>query len=183
MKQIKKIIDVPTEVNVHIEGSLAKIKGPHGENSRIFKLIGMNLEHSNNQLILSTAKTTRNFKKNLNSIAAHLKNMIKGVLEIYVYKLKICSGHFPMNVAIDKNEIVVKNFLGEKIPRRALILPGVKVRLDKDIITLESSDKEKAGQTAANIESSTRITDKDRRVFMDGIWMIEKAGKELKWNS
>ena len=85
-----------------------------------------------------------------------------------------------MNVAIDKNEIVVKNFLGEKIPRRALILPGVKVRLDKDIITLESSDKEKAGQTAANIESSTRITDKDRRVFMDGIWMIEKAGKELK---
>jgi len=125
MKQIKKIIDVPTEVNVHIEGSLVKIKGPHGENSRIFKLIGMNLEHSNNQLILSTAKTTRNFKKNLNSIAAHLKNMIKGVLEIYVYKLKICSGHFPMNVAIDKNEIVVKNFLGEKIPRRALILPGV----------------------------------------------------------
>ena len=85
-----------------------------------------------------------------------------------------------MNVALDKNEIIVKNFLGEKIPRRALVLPNVKVKVEKDIITVESHDKEKAGQTASNIESSTRITDKDRRVFMDGIWMIEKAGKELK---
>jgi len=180
MKQVRKIIDVPSGVNIHIEGSLVKIKGPKGENSRNFRLIGMNLEHKNNQLVLSTAKTTRNFKRNLNSIASHIKNMVKGVLEIYVYKLKICSGHFPMNVALDKNEIIVKNFLGEKIPRRALVLPNVKVKVEKDIITVESHDKEKAGQTASNIESSTRITDKDRRVFMDGIWMIEKAGKELK---
>lgn len=180
MKQIKKIIDIPSGVNVHIEGSLIKVKGPHGENLRNFRLIGMNLEHNNNQLVLSTAKTTRNFKRNLNSIAAHIKNMVKGVLEVYVYKLKICSGHFPMNVALDKNEIIVKNFLGEKIPRKALILPGVNVKVEKDIITVESQDKEKAGQTASNIEASTRITDKDRRVFMDGIWMIEKAGKELK---
>ncbi|MFH0936330.1 MAG: 50S ribosomal protein L6 [Candidatus Woesearchaeota archaeon] len=85
-----------------------------------------------------------------------------------------------MNVSIKENNIIINNFLGEKIPRKAKILPNVKVDIQGDIIVLESNNKESAGQTAANIEQATRITNRDRRIFQDGIFITEKAGKSIK---
>ena len=35
--------------------------------------------------------------------------------------------------------------------------------------------KEKVGQTSANIERACRIRGRDRRVFQDGIYIVEKA--------
>jgi len=36
-------------------------------------------------------------------------------------------------------------------------------------------DKEHVGQTAANIEHLTHVRDKDRRVFKDGIYLINRG--------
>jgi len=103
--------------------------------------------------------------------------MIKGVTEGIIYKLKICSSHFPMNVTVSTKEVSVKNFLGEKIPRIAKIIEGVTVKIDGTDLIVEGIDKEKVAQTAANIEQVCRITDKDRRKFMDGIFITSKDGK------
>jgi len=73
------------------------------------------------------------------------------------------------------NLVVISNFLGEKIPRKANILKDVKVQLDNDILIVEGLDKEKTAQTAANIERATRITNRDRRVFQDGCYIISKG--------
>ena len=83
--------------------------------------------------------------------------------------------HFPMSVSIQGDYLVIKNFLGERKERKAKILPQVNVKIEKNIITVESSDKEKAGQTAANIERATRIRKRDRRIFQDGIWLVQKS--------
>ena len=80
-----------------------------------------------------------------------------------------------MTVSIDKDHLLIKNFLGEKIPRKAKIIKNVKVTVNGDIINVSSVDKELAGKMSSIIEQSTRITNKDRRRFMDGIWMIEKG--------
>ena len=111
---------------------------------------------------------------------SHILNSVGGCKKPYVYKLKICSGHFPMNVSVQGREFMVKNFLGEKFPRKLHLKENVDVKVDGEIITVESNYKERAGQTAADIEQLTKIRGRDLRIFQDGIWIINKDGKELK---
>lgn len=70
---------------------------------------------------------------------------------------------------------MINNFLGEKQPRVARILEGVTVKIGNDEVILTGIDKEKVGNTAANIERATRITKRDPRVFQDGIYITERA--------
>ncbi len=105
--------------------------------------------------------------------------MLHGVLEEYVYKLKICASHFPIITTVNGDEFVVKNFLGEKIPRKLKLRQGVRVKVEGEEVTVESADKELAGQTAADIENLTKRTGFDKRVFQDGIYLTSKGGKKL----
>ena len=111
----------------------------------------------------------------LGTLKSHINNMVKGVKEGFDYELKICSGHFPMNVSLDNGEVIVKNFLGESVPRKKKMQSGAEIIIKGNDITVTSADKEKAGQVAASIESLTRITNKDRRIFQDGIYITHKA--------
>ena len=85
-----------------------------------------------------------------------------------------------MNVSINNEELIVKNFLGEKAPRILKIKPGVTAKVEGSDIIIESTNKELAGQAAADIEQLTRITNKDRRIFQDGIYITEKDGKKIE---
>ena len=73
---------------------------------------------------------------------AHIKNMIKGITEGHIYKLKVCSGHFPMNVSVNKDKLIVNNFLGEKTPRELNLKEGVAVKLEGDIILVAGKGHE-----------------------------------------
>jgi large subunit ribosomal protein L6 len=121
-------------------------------------------------------KITKKEKRVIGTFAAHISNLIIGITDGFEYKLKICSGHFPMNVKVESEEVVIKNFLGEKVPRRARISSGVSVDIKGDIISVKATDIDAVSQTAARIEQSTRITNRDRRVFQDGCYITEKAG-------
>ena len=81
-----------------------------------------------------------------------------------------------MTLKIEGNKLAVNNFLGEKIPRYAYILPNVEVQIKGSLITILSTDKEAAGQTAANFEKATKVTNRDRRIFQDGIYIHDKPG-------
>ena len=130
-------------------------------------------------LTIEPKKFSKREKKIINTFQSHINNMIVGVETPYTYKVKVCSGHFPMTVNVDGQKLVVKNFLGEKVPRKASIVGSAIVNVEGDMIVIVSADKEAAGQTAANFEQSTRITNRDRRIFQDGLWIIQKGDKEL----
>lgn len=180
IEKIEKSIEFPEGITATIEGRRISIQGEKGKVDRLWKNPKINATIENNKIILLAKKATNREKKDLFTLVAHIKNIITGVTEGHTYKLKICSGHFPMNVSISNNTISVKNFLGEKIPRVYAIKEGADVKIDGDIITIESCNKEIAGDVAACIERLTRITNRDRRIFQDGIYIIIKDGKELK---
>ncbi len=131
-----------------------------------------------NSVFIECASGNKKDYKKITSYIAHIKNMFLGLNEPYVYHLEACNVHFPMALKIESNSLFISNFLGEKVPRRAAILPNVKVDIKGQIITLSSPDKEAAGQTAANFEYATKIRYKDRRVFQDGIYIVQKPGEK-----
>ena len=178
-KGIFQEIEIPEEVEAEINGSILTVKGKEGEIKRIFNTNKIILEKKDNKISVGNKKATKSEKKMINTIISHVKNMIKGVQDKFEYKLKVCSSHFPISVEFKENEAIIKNFLGEKIPRKSKILEKVEIKIDNDIITVSSFDKELAGQTAANLEKATRIKTRDRRIFQDGIFIINKAGKKI----
>lgn len=179
LEKLSENIKIPEGVQASIKDAIMNIKGPKGEISRNVTDPKLKIEMREGKIILSTQRSTKRDKRTVGTFSAHINNMIRGVQKPYVYKLKICSGHFPMTVSITKGEIVIKNFLGEKVPRAAKLRPDATVKMDGDIITVESADKEAAGQTAAKIELLTSVRNRDLRVFQDGIYIIEKDGKAI----
>jgi len=132
--------------------------------------------------IIVSAERSRKIEKSLfGTFKAHIKNMVKGFGEDFTYKLKIANVHFPMNVSVDKgkNELVVKNFLGEKKDRVIKLLDEVDVKVDNEDVIVTSYDIEKAGHMATKIEKGTKVRNKDRRIFQDGIFLISKPNKEF----
>lgn len=178
-KKLKHEIKLPEGTKAeYSEDRILTIEGPQGKVSKALDHPMIEVKIAGDKIKLTPRKFTKNEKKLVNTFRAHIRNMIAGAGEKYTYKLKVCSSHFPMSVTVEKDTLTVKNLFGEKVPRKAKILEGTEVKIEGDIITVTSNNKEAAGQTAANIEQSTRITNRDRRVFADGIWISEKARRK-----
>jgi len=172
-------LKIPENVEATIQDRSITVKGPKGETNRQFWTKKLSIEKKGDEIIFHTKRLTKREKKLCFTYIAHIKNMFKGVTESHVYKLKICAGHFPMNVSVSGDEIVIKNFLGEKIPRKLKIKPSVKVSVQGTEVKVEGVDKELVGQQSASIEQLCRISNKDRRIFQDGIFIVNKDGKEI----
>jgi large subunit ribosomal protein L6 len=176
----KHELAIPEHVTVDIHNGLFTVKGPKGEIKRKFIFPKIKITKEGNKIVFDTKKPTKREKAAVLSTSAHLKNMFKGSLHTCVYKLKICSGHFPMKITYKNNVIEVKNYMGETVPRTLKIKPGVDVVVKEPEITVTSPDKELAALTAAAIEQIARRANFDRRVFQDGIYITHKDGVDIK---
>ncbi len=176
---IEEMSEVPQGVTVTIENSTVKVKGPKGEVARRMFAPGVTIAVAGQQVILNAKKATKREKKMLYTLRSHLTNMIRGVQHPWVYKLKVCAGHFPMTVTVSGNKFIIKNFLGEKVPRECTLPQGVEVKVAGQEITVTAIDREVAGQTAGLLELLTFKPKKDLRIFQDGIYITEKPSKEI----
>ena len=185
MKGLIEEVEIPSGIHTEIKGEELTLSKDSKKIVR--RMLGVNLEKKDNttgganKIIISTTRNGKNQRKMVKTYAAHIKNMTLGLTSDFSYKLKICTVHFPMTVTVDKNsnELVIKNFLGEKKERRAKILVNVDVQVKGDEIIVKSFDVENAGQTAANFETVTKINYRDRRVFQDGIFLTERKGEKI----
>jgi large subunit ribosomal protein L6 len=175
-------IAIPEGVTVAVEGRKVSVKGPKGALSRSFadprydRAIAITKE--GNELAVRSASDEKKIRSVVGTFAAHVKNMVIGVTRGYRYRMKIFYTHFPITLEVKGATAIAKNLLGEKSVRKSSIAQGVKVEVKKDEVTLTGIDKEAVSQSAANIEKSCRLSRKDRRVFLDGIYIT--AGEVME---
>ena len=167
-------IKIPDGVNVRLEGSVLKVKGPKGECQKDFSKMKVRLAINGDSVMVTAMSKRRDNYAVARAVASHVKNLINGVINGYTYRLKIVYSHFPIQISVKGNTVKIENFMGEKFPRYATIVGSAKVRVEGDDVVVEGPCKEEVGQTAANIEMATRIKEKDPRVFLDGVYIYAK---------
>ena len=176
LDRIEHTVEIPEGVSASIDGETVTITGPKGSLSRDFVSARHDIFQEGGALVVRIDIPRRKERALAGTWKAHLNNMVKGVTDGFTYTLKALYSHFPMTLAVKGSELIVNNYFGERVPRSAVILDGVDVKVqNKTEVVVTGIDKEAVGQTAANIERSTTVKKRDRRVFQDGIYLIEKA--------
>jgi large subunit ribosomal protein L6 len=174
-----KTIDLG-EIEAQISAGKITLKSGEIKITRSYPTQRIDIKKEGTSIIVTSRYGKAADKALTGTFEAHIKNMINGLKTPYVYKLKICSSHFPMSLKISEDEAQLTNFFGEKKPRRTKLPKGVEVKVEGEIIIVQSPDIELAGIAATRIEQLTHLNNKDRRVFQDGIYMVEKAGKPIR---
>ncbi|KAI8422598.1 hypothetical protein MSG28_006385 [Choristoneura fumiferana] len=183
MKQIvaNQKVKIPDGLTVHVKSRLVTVKGPRGVLKRNFKHLAVDIRMVNPRLL----KVEKWFgsKKELaavRTVCSHVENMIKGVTKGFQYKMRAVYAHFPINCVTTENNSVIeiRNFLGEKYIRRVKMAAGVTVinsPKQKDELIIEGNSLEDVSSSAALIQQSTTVKNKDIRKFLDGLYVSEKT--------
>ena len=166
---------IPEGISVNLDGALLEVKGPVGEVRKDFRRVKVHISKTDNEIILKPYGKRRSDRAILNTARSLVRNLFIGVTEGFKYRLKIVYAHFPSTVNSKGNEVHVENFFGERSPRVAKIVGDCKIAVEGDDVVVSGVSSEHVGQTAANIESSTKIKNKDQRVFLDGLYVYEKT--------
>ena len=174
--EVKEQITIPEGVTASVDNGTLTIKGEKGELARVFSHPKINLIVNSNVVEITSKNVRKKDKALIGTFVAHINNMAKGVTNGFEYKMKTVFSHFPIKTSVEGNEFVIQNFLGERAPRKAKILEGVTVEAKGENVTVTGIDKEKVGQTVANIERATKVKKRDIRVFQDGVYRISKGG-------
>lgn len=149
-----EFVALPEGVDVTVNSRLVTVKGPRGTLKRSFKHARVNIEKlSKKQLKVEKWFGTKKEVATVRTICSHIKNLIKGVVKVYLltkkkwkftvnlkffcfffenkkgykYKMRFVYAHFPINTVIsEKGKVVeIRNFLGERFIRKVHMLDGV----------------------------------------------------------
>ena len=175
--EIKEKITIPDNLEITLKNDNLTVKGENESLSRVFSHPKISLKISGNIIEVKCKSPKRKENALIGTFIAHINNMIKGINEGFEYKMKTVFSHFPIKTSVEGNEFVIQNFLGERSSRKAKIIEGVIVETKGDDTTVKGIDKEKVGQTVANIERASKVKKRDIRVFQDGVYRISRGSK------
>merc|ERR1711981_287775 len=177
-------VTVPDDVDVTVKSRVVTVKGERGTLVKSFKHLAVDISMPDKE----TLKVEKWFGKKkelaaVRTVCSHILNLCKGVTKGYKYKMRAVYAHFPINCAISEGGslVEVRNFLGEKYTRRVRMHDGVKCensKEQKDELILTGNSVEAVSQSAALIQQSTTVKNKDIRKFLDGVYVSEKGNIE-----
>ena len=173
----ERTMEIPEAVQLAVDGKHIKVTGPKGVLEENFSHLPVHFAVERRTLRVYSPWARKREIALVGTALAHVRNMIRGVTNGYIYKLKIVYAHFPVTVKVHEKEknLTIENFTGEKTPRVIRIVGEAKVKVAGEDIYVQGTNLSDVSQTAANIQTGTRILDKDQRVFLDGIYIYEKA--------
>ena len=175
--QVEKFQDevvIPEGVTITQKKHMLTFVGPLGKTHKSFRLIPVNIEITENKVLLKTIEFKKRDYAILHTTRSIIRNICEGLIEGYTIKMKIVFAHFPITVKVDGNDIIIENFQGERAPRKTVIVGNTKVAPKGEDVILTGEVWTDITQTAANIELKTKVKNKDHRVFLDGVYAFEK---------
>ncbi len=176
-EQIEKFQDevvIPEGVKVTQNKNMLSFVGPLGKTFKSFRRIPVNIEVTEDKVILKTIGFRKRDYAILHTARSIIRNICEGLIVGYTIKMKVVYAHFPITVKIDGKTILIENFQGERAPRKTHIVGNTKVIPKGDDVLLTGEVWTDITQTAANVELKTKVKNKDHRVFLDGIYGYEK---------
>ncbi len=171
----KKPIEIPEGVDIKIDKQLITVKGPKGELSREFRPeIRVKIEAG--KVFVSVKRQTKQSKAFWGLTRALLANMVKGVVDGYEKKLEIHGLGY--KAKMEEEELVLSvgftHFVKIKSPK------GIKILVEKNIITVSGIDKELVGLIASKIRKVKPAEPyKGKGIRYQGEQIRRKAGKKV----
>jgi len=170
-------IPIPEDATAETDRLELTVEGPEGSVTRRLWYPDVSVSVEDGDVVVESDEDDAQTNATLGTFESHVRNMFHGVTEGWEYRMQVHYAHFPMQVSVEGDEVVIENFLGERAPRRTEVRGDTQVEVDGEDVVLTGPDKEAVGQTAGAIEQLTRVTDKDTRVFQDGVYIVEKPEK------
>jgi large subunit ribosomal protein L6 len=170
-------LQIPDDVTADVDHLDLTVDGPNGAVTRRLWYPDVSVDVEEEMVVISSDADDAKTTATVGTFESHVQNMFHGVTEGWEYEMEVFYSHFPMQVTVEGDEVVIENFLGEKAPRRTTIHGDTDVAVDGEELTISGPDKEAVGQTAADIEQLTKVSGKDTRVFQDGVYITAKPSK------
>jgi large subunit ribosomal protein L6 len=168
-------VEAPASVKIAKEDNTLSIKGKLGTVKKDFTKLPAKITVDGNKITIKPYGKRKQDLAVTHTARSIIESMIKGVEKGYTYKLKIIFAHFPISVKIKGKDINVENFFGERAARVSRIVgDATKVNVVGEDVVVQGPSLEDVSQTAANIELSTKIKNKDQRVFLDGLYVYSR---------
>ena len=158
----KKPVSIPTGVEVKLSGSMIIVKGPKGT-LQFSHRREVKVAVEENTAVVTKVGETKKAQAIWGTTTKLIANMIAGVTLGFQKQLELNGVGFRMVVAGKKLNMA----LGFSHPVEFPLPAGVQVTVDKNIITLESTNKELLGETAANIRKIKKPEHENRNCKND----------------
>jgi large subunit ribosomal protein L9e len=189
-------------VEVTVKSRNVTVKGKRGTVTKAFKHLKVEIttgsetnpttKTTSRYLEVSTYLSTYKQSAVLYTVLSHIKNMFKGVTKGFRYKMHVVKKHFPMEIKInnDQRNIEIGRFLGERNVKVVQLLDGVtasKNEKNTEELYFDGIDIDKVSLTCkkkinkflgAHVYQVCVINGKDKRKFLDGIYVNEKTTVE-----
>lgn len=141
-------IEVPAGVTVEFTGDIIKATGPKGS-LEVKLLPGLKVEQNENILTVTKKLDNEETQRTFGLQRTLINNIVVGVSQGYERRLEINGVGYRANVA--GNSINLS--LGYSHPIEFKLPQGVDAKVEKNLIILNSADKQLVGQVAANIRA------------------------------
>ncbi len=172
----KKPIEIPQGVKAEVLGSEIKVSGPKGELKQAIHP-EIKVEVKDAKILVSPKSELSKKGRGLWGLyRALLSNMVEGVSKGFETKLEIEGVGFKANIEGDS---LVLN-LGFTNPVKIKKIDGVNFSVEKNVITISGSDKEKVGHMAALIRKQKKAEPyKGKGIKYQGEKIRRKEGKKV----
>ncbi|OUU61481.1 MAG: 50S ribosomal protein L6 [Verrucomicrobia bacterium TMED60] len=176
MSRIGKVpVEIPSGVEVSIDGNVVTVKGPKGTLDKEFSPLA-DVEIADNQVVIKPSNNSRSANAIYGTTRSIVANMVQGVTKPFSKNLLIEGVGFRATV---KGKIIDLE-LGYSHPVEHPIPDGITVTVSDNVkILVEGADKQKVGQLAAEIKKYYPVEPyKGKGVRILGQFVRRKEGKK-----